>query len=284
MPAGGRARGRRRLFAAAAAARARQGAEASPVQPKAEAALASRSDPPHLAMRRKQEAFAALEPRCCGGGTLRLILPQPVLERAAASAASTFTPRCCRDGGGRRRSSGRSLPAISGRACTIMGWSAGSTPADVRCAGDDVGRKTAGELTAELAAGWGAALMVEVLERLAELRPTPQPEEGVTYAPKIEKHEARLDSAARLPRSSGRCAPSTRRRARSSSCQASGSGCWRRRWPGSPGPAGGVLDERLTIACGTGAIMPASSSARARRHDVIGAASRLPDPGGTRLG
>jgi methionyl-tRNA formyltransferase len=35
--------------------------------------------------------------------------------------------------------------------------------------------------------------MVEVLERLGELTPVPQPEDGVTYASKIEKHEARLD-------------------------------------------------------------------------------------------
>jgi methionyl-tRNA formyltransferase len=52
--------------------------------------------------------------------------------------------------------------------------------------------KTAGELTDELAA-MGAALMVDVLDRLPDLPPAPQPEEGITYAPKIQKHEAQID-------------------------------------------------------------------------------------------
>lgn len=39
----------------------------------------------------------------------------------------------------------------------------------------------------------GASLMVEALSKLDELTPTPQSEEGVTYARKIEKAEARID-------------------------------------------------------------------------------------------
>jgi methionyl-tRNA formyltransferase len=52
-------------------------------------------------------------------------------------------------------------------------------------------------------AGIGAALMIEVLDRLTDLQPPAQPEEGVTYAAKIEKQEARLDfsrSAAEVER------------------------------------------------------------------------------------
>ena len=52
--------------------------------------------------------------------------------------------------------------------------------------------KTAGQLTAELA-GAGAELMVEVLADLTAQPPVPQPEEGVTYAAKIDKAEARID-------------------------------------------------------------------------------------------
>jgi methionyl-tRNA formyltransferase len=55
-----------------------------------------------------------------------------------------------------------------------------------------IGRKSAGQLTVELAA-MGGALMVDVLERLGSIEPEPQPEDGVTYAHKIEKAEARLD-------------------------------------------------------------------------------------------
>lgn len=39
----------------------------------------------------------------------------------------------------------------------------------------------------------GADLIVQALERLPELTPEPQPDEGVTYAKKIDKAEARVD-------------------------------------------------------------------------------------------
>ena len=52
--------------------------------------------------------------------------------------------------------------------------------------------KTAGELTDELAA-IGAGLMVKVLSDLHAFAPEGQPDEGVTYAAKIDKSEARLD-------------------------------------------------------------------------------------------
>jgi methionyl-tRNA formyltransferase len=52
---------------------------------------------------------------------------------------------------------------------------------------------TAGMLHDELAAV-GADALIEVLARLpGGLRATPQPEEGATYAPKIEKSEAQID-------------------------------------------------------------------------------------------
>src|SRR3546814_2619369 len=52
--------------------------------------------------------------------------------------------------------------------------------------------KTAGALTDELAA-MGADLMVKVLSDLHAFAPEAQPEDGVTYAAKIDKSEARLD-------------------------------------------------------------------------------------------
>jgi methionyl-tRNA formyltransferase len=53
---------------------------------------------------------------------------------------------------------------------------------------------TAGRLGAELAA-LGAAALLEALDGLAsgKLRPVPQPTEGVTYAAKVGKSEARID-------------------------------------------------------------------------------------------
>ena len=41
-----------------------------------------------------------------------------------------------------------------------------------------------------------ADLIVEAIERHAELSPIPQSEDGVTYAKKIEKAEARVDWSA----------------------------------------------------------------------------------------
>ena len=45
-------------------------------------------------------------------------------------------------------------------------------------------------------AAQGADLIVEAIERHAELSPIPQSEDGVTYAKKIEKAEARVDWSA----------------------------------------------------------------------------------------
>jgi len=55
-----------------------------------------------------------------------------------------------------------------------------------------VAGKIAGLLTDELAE-MGALMMVKVLSDLHAFPPVPQPDEGVTYAAKIDKSEARLD-------------------------------------------------------------------------------------------
>src|SRR3546814_16032125 len=55
-----------------------------------------------------------------------------------------------------------------------------------------VDRKTAGQRTDDLAQT-GARQMVDVLGRLPLIRPGLQPDEGVTYAAKIDKAEAHLD-------------------------------------------------------------------------------------------
>jgi methionyl-tRNA formyltransferase len=118
---------------------------------------------------------------------------------------------------------------------------------------------TAARLLEDLAA-LGSRLIVEALDRLAtgDLAARPQPESGVTYAPKIKREEARLDwrqPAIALERQVRAFDP----------------------WPGAffevagerirvlaaevpPGdPAampGTVLDEHLSIACGEGALRP----------------------------
>ena len=113
---------------------------------------------------------------------------------------------------------------------------------------------TAGTLTAKLAA-LGAKMIVDVLEELAAgaLTPTPQPEDGATYAKKIDKAEARIDwtsPASDIDRLVRAMNPAP--------------GAWFEvdgtrikilagEISSARGAPGEVLDNRLTIACGEGA-------------------------------
>jgi methionyl-tRNA formyltransferase len=108
----------------------------------------------------------------------------------------------------------------------------------------------------DLLAEVGAALIVHALDDLADLTPVPQPAEGVTYAAKITKEECRIDwrrSAAELDRHIRGLSPAPgaftdlngERLTVLAADLVSGSG--------TPGT---VLDERLTIACGDGALRP----------------------------
>ncbi|MGL3819605.1 methionyl-tRNA formyltransferase [Sphingopyxis sp. R3-92] len=76
---------------------------------------------------------------------------------------------------------------------TIMQMDVGLDTGAMRLIGrTPVTAKTAGELTDELA-NMGAELMVKVLSDIHAFAPEPQPDDGVTYAAKIDKSEARLD-------------------------------------------------------------------------------------------
>jgi methionyl-tRNA formyltransferase len=119
-----------------------------------------------------------------------------------------------------------------------------------------IGPKTnAGRLHDDLAA-MGARMIVEALAKLeaGKLEETPQPEEGVTYAAKIDKAETRIDwsrPAAEIERQLRAFAPlpgawfeldGERIRA------LAGSAVSGREKPGE------ALDDSLTVACGEGAI------------------------------
>ncbi len=76
---------------------------------------------------------------------------------------------------------------------TIMQMDVGLDTGDMRyIERTPIARKSTGELTDELA-DMGAHMMVKILSDLHAFQPQPQPAEGVTYASKIEKSEARLD-------------------------------------------------------------------------------------------
>ena len=100
----------------------------------------------------------------------------------------------------------------------------------------------------------GATLILSTLDNLTELRATPQPSEGVTYAAKIDKAEARIDwtaPAEQVDRQIRGLSPFpgawTMMHGARVKCLAS-------QLAQGQGKAGEVLDENLTIACGSGAL------------------------------
>jgi methionyl-tRNA formyltransferase len=137
-----------------------------------------------------------------------------------------------------------------------MQMEAGLDTGPVRLEGrTPVDGKSAGQLTAELSA-MGARLMVEVLGDVERYPAVPQPEDGVTYAAKIDKAEARLDfsrTAEEVERQVRAFNPAPgaffevhgeRVRVHAATVLA------------ERGEAGVVIDDQMTIACSEGAIRP----------------------------
>ncbi|WP_192965296.1 methionyl-tRNA formyltransferase [Phycobacter azelaicus] len=100
----------------------------------------------------------------------------------------------------------------------------------------------------------GAGLIVEALARLPGLTPEVQPDEGVTYAAKIDKGEAQIDWS--------QPAEEVDRKIRGLSpfpgawCEIDGQRVklLASRPADGKGEAGEVLDDALTVACGSGAV------------------------------
>jgi methionyl-tRNA formyltransferase len=138
----------------------------------------------------------------------------------------------------------------------VMQMEAGLDTGPVRATTEiEIGQKTTGVLTMELAE-LGAELMVRVLADLEAFPCVAQPEEGVTYAAKIDKAETQLDfylSAEAVERQVRAFNPAP--------------GAWfafegeRYRVLAAEivtthGAAGTIIDDQLTIACNTNAIRP----------------------------
>ena len=116
---------------------------------------------------------------------------------------------------------------------------------------------TAGALHDRLAA-LGARLVVEALRGLANgtLEAAPQPQEGATYAPKLDRAEGRLDwrrPAAELERKVRALAP---RPGAWFECEGERIRVLAAETAAGEGVPGTVLDDRLTVACGCGALRP----------------------------
>ena len=227
----------------------------SPVQVRAEALGLEVRYPVSLRDADEQAAFAALGLDAAVVAAYGLILPVPVLEAPRLGCFNIHASLLPRWRGAapivRAILAGDDVTGV-----TIMqmekGLDTGPMLATVETAVD---RKTGGELTAELAEA-GAALMVEVLGELARYDPVPQPAEGVTYAAKIDKAEARLDfshGAEQVERQIRAFNPvpgaffetgGERVRVLAADIES------------TAGEAGQVVDDGLLIGCGSGAIRP----------------------------
>jgi methionyl-tRNA formyltransferase len=229
--------------------------QVSPVHAAAEALSIEVRHPETLRDLEPQADFLALEPEVAVVAAYGLILPQPILmgpKHGCLNVHASLLPRW-------RGAAPIQRAILAGdhvTGVTIMqmerGLDTGPMLATARVPIED---KTSGELHAELAE-IGARLMVETLAQLGHLKPEPQPELGATYAPKIDKAEARIDwsrSAEQIEREVRAFAPFP--------------GAWfelegerikllRARVIGVNGFAGTVLDDRLTIACGDAALRP----------------------------
>jgi methionyl-tRNA formyltransferase len=256
----------------------------SPVQQRAEAAGLEVRTPLTLRDAEAQGTFAELGLDAAVVAAYGLILPWPILKaprHGCLNVHGSLLPRW-------RGAAPVQRAILAGdeeTGVTIMEMEAGLDTGPMLLKGTvAIGRKTAGDLTSELAQ-LGARLMADTLDRLAELRAEPQVDSLATYAPKIRKEEALLDfsrPAAEVERSVRAFNPFP--------------GAWfavggeRIKLLGGElsseaGAPGTVLDERLAIACGEGSIVPTLLQ-RAGRAPMSAAEllRGFPIAPGTRLG
>ncbi|WP_447752054.1 methionyl-tRNA formyltransferase [Sphingopyxis fribergensis] len=139
-----------------------------------------------------QAEFAALDLDVAVVAAYGLILPQAILDaprEGCLNVHGSILPRW-------RGAAPVQRAILAGDAATgvtIMQMDAGLDTGAMRLIETTpVAGKSAGMLTHELAE-MGALMMVKALSDLHAFMPEPQPEEGITYAAKIDKSEARLD-------------------------------------------------------------------------------------------
>ncbi|KRC82149.1 methionyl-tRNA formyltransferase [Sphingomonas sp. Root241] len=239
-----------------------------------------------LSFRKEPEAihaFAALEADVAVVAAYGLILPVAVLEAprlGCLNVHGSLLPRW-------RGAAPIQRAILAGDAETgvgIMQMEAGLDTGPVRLEGrTPVDGKTAGALTAELSA-MGARLMVQVLADVDRYPAVPQSEDGVTYAAKIDKAEARLDfskPAVEVERQVRAFNPAPgaffevhgeRVRVHAATVLA------------ERGEAGIVIDDQMTIACSEGAIRPTLVQRAGRGVMTSEELLRgFPIPSGTRL-
>lgn len=232
----------------------------------------------------EQAELAALEADIAVVAAYGLILPQAVLDAprlGCLNIHASILPRW-RGAAPIQRAILAGDPTTG---VTIMQMEAGlDTGPMLATLRTTIDRKTAGDLTQELAER-GAQLLIGTLRDLAQHRRVQQPEDGVTYAKKIDKAEARLDFAA--------AADQVERQVRAFMPTPGAFFEWEAERVkvlaveivDAAGEPGAVLDDALTIACGSGAIRPTIVQRAGRPAMSTGDLLRgRPVAVGTRLG
>ena len=232
---------------------------ASPVQSAAEELGIAVLSPKSLKSPEEQAAFAAFKADVAVVAAYGLILPQAVLDAPAKGCLNVHASILPRWRGAapihRAIMAGDPVTGV-----TIMQMEAGlDTGPMLSTIRTPIERKTTGELTEELA-DLGGRLMADTLRELDKHVPIEQDDDDATYAPKIDKAEARIDwskPASEIERLVRGLAPFP--------------GAWFETQNGgkaervkmlsadisdAQGEPGRVLDDALTIACGSSAIAP----------------------------
>ena len=226
----------------------------TPVHARAEALGLDVRHPVSLKGAEEQAEFAALGADVAVVVAYGLILPQAVLDapkHGCLNIHASLLPRW-------RGAAPIHRAIMAGDAETgicIMQMEAGldTGPVLLRRATAIEAEETTSQLHDRLST-MGAGLIVEALEKLTELVPEVQPEDGVTYASKIDKSEAQIDWS--------RPAEEVDRKIRGLSpfpgawCEIDGQRVklLASRLADGSGEAGEVLDDALTVACGSGAV------------------------------
>jgi methionyl-tRNA formyltransferase len=256
----------------------------SPVHLRAEALGIAVRHPVTLRDAEAQAQFAALDLDVAVVAAYGLILPMPILEAPRIGCLNIHGSLLPRWRGAAPVQ--RAILAGDDRTgVTIMQMERGLDTGPMLATVDvRIDHKTAGALTTELAHA-GAALMVQVLGDLARFPPVVQPEAGVTYAAKIEKAEARIDftQTARQIECHIRAfnpAPGAFFELDGERIQLLAAAI--EHGDGAPGE---VMDDRLGIACGEGAIRPLIVKRAGRGAMTLPELLRgFPIPAGTRIG
>jgi methionyl-tRNA formyltransferase len=203
----------------------------------------------------EQARFAALDADLAVVAAYGLILPRPILEApkgGCINVHASLLPRW-------RGAAPIQRAILAGdeeTGVTIMQMEEGLDTGPMLAQwGTPLAIETAGMLSDELAE-IGAQLLIKVLADPEGFPPIPQPEEGATYAKKIHKAEARIDwskSAEEIERQVRAFNPSP-----GAFFELNGERIkilYAEDDDGSAEP-GTVVDDELTIACGSGLLIP----------------------------